>query len=505
VCSTTIFIILLLGCYSRSTFVGQNSTPIQRDPNRNISGKDLQRFQSSIKKIDGSLEAQYKQALYFQKKNNHKIAIVILNEVIQKDPSYHKAYNALGISYDYLGNYNKAINSYNLALKINPELDYVHNNLGYSHLLHRELDSAIDAFQKAIALNENNKRYHNNLGLAYAQKGQFDLAIEQFSIASDEISANNKLSHFLYREGKHELARKYQQRALQQKAAISSEKSTKILNRNKYSEYSSKLEEKSNSENAPQNNNQKENIDNTVVESTRGHVTYNESIEEGSEAGVPNDKNEKSLVKADINHNKNKPLKMRLENQRSKTVQNLAEPEIEVSNGSGVNRIATRMGNYLKDKGLKVTLITNADHFGYTKSKIYYCENYLQDAYKVAQKIPGWQDMERAGEFSRKNIKIRVLIGKDLKYNDWSPTKSEGKASFRPYSILLSSCRLQESVQKVLFNYHKIGLDPFVVKVKVGKNELWWRVFLGHYKSREEALNVIKEKGLSNSIVMKVS
>ena len=216
-------------------------------------------------------------------------------------------------------------------------------------------------------------------------------------------------------------------------------------------------------------------------------------------------KTKKSLVRADINHNKNESLKRRIENQRRKSLPSSVEPEIEVSNGNGVNWMATRMGNYLKDKGLKVTLITNADQFGYTKSKIYYCENYLHDAYKVAQKIPGWQDMERAGAYSRKNIKIRVLIGKDLKYNNWSTTKSERKASFRPYSILLSSCRLQESVQKVLFNYHKIGLDPFVVRFQVGKNELWWRVFLGHYKSREEALNVIKEKGLSNSIVMKVS
>ena len=58
-------------------------------------------------------------------------------------------------------------------------------------------------------------------------------------------------------------------------------------------------------------------------------------------------------------------------------------------------------------------------------------------------------------------------------------------------------------MQKVLFDYHKIGLAPYVVKVELGKNELWWRIFLGHYKSREEALNAIKEYGLSNSIVMK--
>jgi hypothetical protein len=107
-------------------------------------------------------------------------------------------------------------------------------------------------------------------------------------------------------------------------------------------------------------------------------------------------------------------LKRTSEKQKIKSIQYLVEPEIEVSNGNGVNRMATRMGNYLRNKGLNVTLLTNADHFGYEETKIYYSEPHLHDAYKVAQQIPGWQDMEKVNEFSRQNIKIKVLIGKDL-------------------------------------------------------------------------------------------
>ena len=444
VCLSTIFFInLLIGCYSKETFVGQNSTPNQRDHNRNISNKDLQSFLSSMRKIDGNLEAQYMQALYLQKKNKHKIAIAILNEVIQKDPSYDKAYNAMGISYDYLGDYNSAINSYKLALKINPDLDYVHNNLGYSHLLNGNLDSAIDAFQKAIVLNENNKRYHNNLGLAYAQKGQFDLAIEQFTLAGDEISANQKLSQILYRKGKHELARKYRNKAVQLEAAINNERSIEE-------------EKKSVPKNIPQDN-----------------IPQNESLKRTSEK------------------------------QKIKSIQYLVEPEIEVSNGNGVNRMATRMGNYLRNKGLNVTLLTNADHFGYEETKIYYSEPHLHDAYKVAQQIPGWQDMEKVNEFSRQNIKIKVLIGKDLISYDRLFSETMKEVSFHPYSILLSSCQMRESVQKVLFKYHEIGLVPYVVKIELGEKELWWRIFMGHYRSKEEALKAIKEHGLSEAIVMK--
>lgn len=480
VCLSTIFFInLLIGCYSKETFVGQNSTPNQRDHNRNISNKDLQSFLSSMRKIDGKTEARYMQALYLQKKNKHKIAIAILNEVIQKDPSYDKAYNAMGISYDYLGDYNNAIKSYKLALKINPDLDYVHNNLGYSHLLNGNLDSAIDAFQKAIVLNENNKRYHNNLGLAYAQKGQFDLAIEQFTLAGDEISANHKLSQFFYRKGKHELARKYRHKAVQLEAAINNERSIVASNKKKYSDYYSKLEKKS-------------------LESTKS-----DSDSETSQNSFEEEK--KSVPKNIPQYNipRNESLKRVIEKQKIKSIQYLVEPEIEVSNGNGVNRMATRMGNYLRNKGLNVTLLTNADHFGYEETKIYYNDHHLHDAYKVAQQIPGWQDMEQVNEFSRQNIKIKVLIGKDLISYDRLFSETMKEASFHPYSILLSSCQMRESVQKVLFKYHEIGLVPYVVKIELGEKELWWRIFMGHYRSKEEALKAIKEHGLSEAIVMK--
>jgi Flp pilus assembly protein TadD len=521
-----IFLInLLIGCYSKETFVGQNSTPNQRDHNRNISNKDLQSFLSSLKKIDGNLEAQYMQALYFQKKNKHKIAIALLNEVVQKDPTYANAYNAMGISYDYLGDYSSAINSYKLALKINPDLDYVHNNLGYSYLLNGNLDSAIDAFQKAIVLNENNKRYHNNLGLAYTQKGQIDLAIEQFTLAGDEISANHKLSQILYREGKHELARKYQHKAIQLENAINSNKSIVASNKKKYSDNNPKLKEKSlesiksnsaseisqNSfeeknksvfKNIPHYNITKENRENIGEDPIRGQINDKKSIEEISKISDQYDKGKESLVRTDSNI-KNKSLKSTIENQEIKNIQYLIEPEIEVSNGNGVNRMAARMGNYLRNKGLNISLLTNADHFGYKETKIYYSDPYLHDAYRVAQQIPGWQNMEKVNKFNQQRNKIKVLIGKDLIPYNRSFSENKKEVSFHPYSILLSSCRMRESVQKVLFKYHEIGLVPYIVKIELGEKKLWWRIFIGHYKYKEEALKVIKEYGLSEAIVMK--
>jgi cell division septation protein DedD len=82
-------------------------------------------------------------------------------------------------------------------------------------------------------------------------------------------------------------------------------------------------------------------------------------------------------------------------------------------------------------------------------------------------------------------------------------SKSIEKVSLHPYSILLSSCRQVDSVQKVLIKYRKIGLAPYVVKVELGKKEVWWRIFAGHYKTRKEALKIKNRRNLPDSIIMK--
>jgi hypothetical protein len=91
-----------------------------------------------------------------------------------------------------------------------------------------------------------------------------------------------------------------------------------------------------------------------------------------------------------------------------------SEFTVEISNGNGVNRMATRVGNYLKKKGVKVTRLTNAEHFNFDETIIYYDLDHLQDAFKVAQEIPGNQNMEKFRTSDQKSVKIKVRLGKDL-------------------------------------------------------------------------------------------
>lgn len=91
-----------------------------------------------------------------------------------------------------------------------------------------------------------------------------------------------------------------------------------------------------------------------------------------------------------------------------------SEPAIEISNGNGVKRMAKRTGNYLRKKGFSKARLTNADHFNHAETTIYYCSGYLHNAYRVAQQMPGYQNMKKVEKFNRPDTKIRVLIGKDM-------------------------------------------------------------------------------------------
>jgi Tfp pilus assembly protein PilF len=202
VASALILVVLILGCYQKTKDSGNPYFVSQAEQSITLSEKDLNKFGSSVKVIDGQAESHYKMALHFQRRKKHKLAIEELKKAVQLNPLFAKAYNAMGVSYDNLRRYSQAIRCYQSALKLDPKLDYVHNNLGYSYLLKNELDAAIVAFQKATELNDNNKRYRNNLGLAYVMKDQYDEAYAEFKIVESETGAKEKLARLLDKLGK---------------------------------------------------------------------------------------------------------------------------------------------------------------------------------------------------------------------------------------------------------------------------------------------------------------
>ena len=94
--------------------------------------------------------------------------------------------------------------------------------------------------------------------------------------------------------------------------------------------------------------------------------------------------------------------------------------------------------------------------------------------------------------------------GEQNKLLFWKKSSSADESS-RPYSILLSSCRKQESVRKVISNYQGSEFDPFVVKADLGKKGIWWRILSGHFKTRDAAVDAKHKSGLSDKPVIKLS
>ena len=114
---------------NRYNFAPTNAAPIKYYP---IDKEQVVTFSNSIRPIQGELKAKYDLARHFQQLQKHRIAIEALKEVIQMDPTHAYAHNAMGYSYDCLGDYPTAQQHYRTAIVLNPELDLAYNNLGYS-------------------------------------------------------------------------------------------------------------------------------------------------------------------------------------------------------------------------------------------------------------------------------------------------------------------------------------------------------------------------------------
>ncbi len=88
--------------------------------------------------------------------------------------------------------------------------------------------------------------------------------------------------------------------------------------------------------------------------------------------------------------------------------------EIEIANGNGVNGMAKRLGNYLTQKGFKVTRLRNARCFNHETTKIFYYNGHAQDVSRLLKEIPVECDEKSVIELEQTGKHIKILIGKDI-------------------------------------------------------------------------------------------
>jgi Flp pilus assembly protein TadD len=87
---------------------------------------------------------------------------------------------------------------------------------------------------------------------------------------------------------------------------------------------------------------------------------------------------------------------------------------IEISNGNGVNRMARKVGDYLKERGLSVKRLTNYRNFNQGFTRIYYQEGHIGAANHVARQLPATREMIELKKLDRPYLQVKVLLGKDM-------------------------------------------------------------------------------------------
>lgn len=299
-----------------------------------IKHRQMETFSKSVRLINGELAAKYDLARHFQRMGSHVIAIEALNEILSINPRYVEVHNALGYSLDCIGDYFNARQHYKAAIALNPDLDYAYNNLGYSYLLAGDFRSAVVALEKAISLNDSNQKYLKNLGYAYFKEGNPAMAENAFDRLDDRNVAER----------------------IRKQLGLVSPRSNVA--------HGSRMQ----------------------ASPTAAGYTDNRAID-------PMD----DLIADD---------EVDPENGRSAV--------IEVSNGNGVRRMARSVGDFLKRNGMRVTRLTNADHFGHARTVIYYRKGYYDEAWRIQRLLPG---LTQQGHLVAARLgcePIRVLIGQDL-------------------------------------------------------------------------------------------
>ena len=103
-----------------------------------------------------------------------KNAVTFWEHAAASSPALPKAYIGLGITYQQLGNMEKATEEYEKAVKLNPTEQLVNNNLGWLYLSGGNYEKAAVAYRRELSINPNNIDATINLGASYyAQKTNY--------------------------------------------------------------------------------------------------------------------------------------------------------------------------------------------------------------------------------------------------------------------------------------------------------------------------------------------
>jgi tetratricopeptide (TPR) repeat protein len=113
----------------------------------------------------------------------HALLYAIENNI--GDNKIANVYKNIGITSNFIADYDYALINYTVAIKLSPNYAEAYNKRGITYQTKGDIDRAIQDYDKAIELNSNYAEAHNDRGVAYKNKGDYDRAIKDYDAAID--------------------------------------------------------------------------------------------------------------------------------------------------------------------------------------------------------------------------------------------------------------------------------------------------------------------------------
>jgi tetratricopeptide (TPR) repeat protein len=105
---------------------------------------------------------------------------------------------------------------------------------------------------------------------------------------------------------------------------------------------------------------------------------------------------------------------------------------LEVSNGAGISRLATRTARRLAQMGAEVARVTNYPVFGQQRTEIHYRDGHAESAKRLGERLPVDARLVST-EGLRGDVDIRLVVGRDMVAGDvaawWNETLDVARAS----------------------------------------------------------------------------
>jgi tetratricopeptide (TPR) repeat protein len=136
------------------------------------------------------------------------LAIKCYKKATELKPNFIEAWNNLGLSYTFTGEYKQSIKCYEEALKFQKEDVALYENLAFSYSSLDDYDNAIIYYQNTLKIDPDNTNALKKLGLLFCEvKNNYKEAIIQFEKAASldpsdvdfwesAVSCHKKLGNF---------------------------------------------------------------------------------------------------------------------------------------------------------------------------------------------------------------------------------------------------------------------------------------------------------------------